>query len=57
MISGISSYVNNLITILLDQIFCSVQLYGNKNERFNLVIDEFDSLLPIVDFYSKFNYA
>ena len=45
VISGISSYVNNLITILLDQIFC------------NLVIDEFDSLLPIVDFYSKFNYA
>ena len=30
--------------ILLDQIFCSVQLYGNKNERFNLVIDEFDKL-------------
>jgi hypothetical conjugation protein len=57
VISGISSYVNNLITILLDQIFCSVQLYGNKNDRFNLVIDEFDSLLPIVDFYSKFNYA
>ena len=57
VVSGISGYVNNLITILLEQIFYSIQLYGNKENRFNLVIDEFDNLLPIVDFYSKFNYA
>lgn len=57
VISGIAGYVNNLITILLEQIFYSIQLYGNKENRFNLVIDEFDNLLPIVDFYSKFNYA
>ena len=30
VVSGISGYVNNLITILLEQIFYSIQLYGNK---------------------------
>lgn len=57
VISGISNYANNLISILLEQIFYSIQMYGNKDNRFNLIIDEFDSLMPIKDFYGKLNYA
>lgn len=57
VISGISNYANTLISILLEQIFYSIQMYGNKDYRFNLIIDEFDSLMPIKDFYGKLNYA
>ena len=57
VISGISNFANTLISILLEQIFYSIQMYGNKDNRFNLIIDEFDSLLPIKDFYGKLNYA
>lgn len=57
VISGISNYANTLISILLEQIFYSIQMYGNKDNRFNLIIDEFDSLMPIKDFYGKLNYA
>lgn len=57
VISGISNYANTLISILLEQIFYSIQMYGNRDNRFNLIIDEFDSLLPIKDFYGKLNYA
>lgn len=57
VISGISNYANTLISILLEQIFYSIQMHGNKDNRFNLIIDEFDSLLPIKDFYGKLNYA
>ncbi|MGM9876216.1 MAG: type IV secretory system conjugative DNA transfer family protein [Bacilli bacterium] len=57
VISGISNYANTLISILLEQIFYSIQMYDNKDNRFNLIIDEFDSLMPIKDFYGKLNYA
>ena len=57
VISGISNYANTLISILLEQIFYSIQMYGNKDNRFNLIIDEFDSLMPIKDFYGKLNYT
>ena len=57
VISGISNYANTLISILLEQIFYSIQMYCNKDNRFNLIIDEFDSLMPIKDFYGKLNYA
>lgn len=57
VLSGISNYANTLISILLEQIFYSIQMYGNKDNRFNLIIDEFDSLMPIKDFYGKLNYA
>lgn len=57
VISGISNYANTLISILLEQIFYSIQMHCNKDNRFNLIIDEFDSLLPIKDFYGKLNYA
>ena len=57
VIGGISNYANTLISILLEQIFYSIQMYCNKDNRFNLIIDEFDSLMPIKDFYGKLNYA
>lgn len=57
VISGISSYANILLSILFEQIFYSIQFNTKSNNRFNLIIDEFDSLLSIKDFYGKLNYA
>lgn len=57
VISGISNYANTLLSILLDEIFYSIQLNAKNNNRFNLIVDEFDSLLSIKDFYGKLNYA
>lgn len=57
VISGISNYANTLLSILLDEIFYRIQLNTKSNNRFNLIVDEFDSLLSIKDFYGKLNYA
>ena len=57
VISGISNYANTLLSILLEEVFYSIQINAKNNNRFNFIIDEFDSLLPIKDFYGKLNYA
>ena len=57
VISGISNYANTLLSILLEEVFYSIQMNTKNNNRFNFIIDEFDSLLPIKDFYGKLNYA
>lgn len=57
VISGISNYANTLLSILLEEVFYSIQMNAKNNNRFNFIIDEFDSLLPIKDFYGKLNYA
>ncbi|MGN1342290.1 MAG: type IV secretory system conjugative DNA transfer family protein [Bacilli bacterium] len=57
VISGTSNCSNDLAEILLNQIFYSIDIYGNKSTRFNFIIDEFDSFKSIKDFYIKTNYA
>lgn len=56
-IGGTSNYANDLISILVDELFYSLDLFGNKCNRFNLILDNFDSMKPIKDFYSRINYA
>lgn len=56
VISGTSMEANALTSILLNQMFYSIDNSNNK-KRFNFIIDEFDSMLAIKDFYSKFNFA
>lgn len=56
-ISGNSEEANALISILFNQVFYSIDNSDNKENRFNFIIDEFDSMKTIKDFYSKINYA
>lgn len=57
IISGISQSYRNLIPLFANQIIDAVSLYGNKEKRLNLLLDEFDSLLPIKNFAMKLNYC
>ena len=57
IVSGISSFCRNLIPLFANQIMNAVSLYGNKEKRLNLLLDEFDSLIPIKDFAVKLGYC
>lgn len=50
IISGISNYSNNLIPLLVDQVIETVNILGKSPKHFNLLLDEFDSMVPIRDF-------
>lgn len=55
-ISGYSSN-NNLILLLASQIITGVDLYGHKEKNMNLLLDEFDALLPIKNFNKLMMYV
>ena len=47
--SGISSYSNNLVPLLVSQIM-EYATQANNKKRINMLLDEFDSMVPIKDF-------
>lgn len=51
IIGGLSSYSDGLIPLIINQIYNVVDLYGTKEKSVNIILDEFDSLLPIKNFY------
>lgn len=51
IIGGLSSYADGLIPLIINQIYNAVDLYGNKEKNVNIILDEFDSLLPMKNFY------
>lgn len=57
IISGISNYCDNLIPLLINQIIDSVDLYGTKEKDINILLDEFDSMVPIRDFSRLIEYC
>lgn len=57
IVCGINSHSINLIPLLANQVMDAVSLYGNKEKRLNMLLDEFDSLIPIKDFALKLNYC
>ncbi len=57
IISGNSEEANVLMSILFDQVFYGINNLDNRDNIFNFIIDEFDSMKAIKDFYSKINYA
>lgn len=57
MISGISSYSSTFIPLFIDQAYQVIRLYNNKNHGTNIILDEFDKLMPIVDFNNIASYA
>ncbi len=57
IVSNINSFCRNLIPLFANQVMDAVSLYGNKEKRLNLLLDEFDSLIPIKDFALKLGYC
>ena len=57
IVTGVSSFCRNLIPLFANQVIDAVSLYGNKEKRLNLLLDEFDSLIPIKDFALKLGYC
>ena len=50
IISGVSNYCNNLIPLLVNQIVDYISYVDKKEKSFNILLDEFDSMVPIRDF-------
>ena len=57
IVSGYYEYSNNLIPLFINQVFDTINIYGNDGRRTNIVLDEFDKLLPIKNFSEIINYS
>ena len=57
IISGLTTYSNSLIPLFVSQTINSVDEYGNKEKTLNILLDEFDSMLPIKNFAKVINYS
>ena len=57
LIYGMNSNSSNLIPLFTNQIMDTISIYSNREKRFNILLDEFDSLIPIKDFARKLNYS
>ena len=57
IVSGYYDYSNSLIPLFVNQIFEIVNIYGNHEKKINIILDEFDKLLPIKNFAEIINYA
>lgn len=57
IISGLSSYSNSLIPLFINQVFDATYIFGNKEKTLNVILDEFDTLLPIKNFSEIINYS
>ncbi|MBP5678423.1 MAG: type IV secretory system conjugative DNA transfer family protein [Bacilli bacterium] len=50
IISGVSNYCNNLIPLLVNQVVDTISYLGHSPKHYNILLDEFDSMVPIRDF-------
>lgn len=57
IISGATSFGKNLIPLLTSQIINSISIYGKHEKRVNILLDEFDSMVPLKDFAEKLNFC
>jgi len=56
IISGYYDYSNSLIPLCINQVFEAINIYGT-NRKVNIILDEFDNLLPIKNFAEIMNYS
>lgn len=56
MISGYYDYCNNLIPLFINQLFEVINLIDNK-KKINIILDEFDRLIPIKNFTEIMTYS
>lgn len=57
IVSGYYDYCNVLIPLFIHQVFEVVNSLGNNNRKINVILDEFDNLLPIRNFSEIINYS
>lgn len=57
IVSGYYDYSNSLIPLFINQVFEAVNIYGEHERKFNIILDEFDNLLPIKNFGEIINYS
>ena len=57
VVSGVSNYCDNLIPLLINQIIDAVDIYGSEGRNINILLDEFDSMVPIRDFSRMIEYC
>ena len=57
IVSGLNQQYRNLIPLFANQVIDAVDLYGNHNKKLNLLLDEFDSMIPIKDFALKLGFC
>ncbi len=57
VISGYYDYSNSLIPLLINQVFEAINIYGNNGRKTDIILDEFDNLLPIKNFADVINYS
>lgn len=51
IVGGTSSHSENLIPLIINQVCNVIDLYAKKNKMINILLDEFDQLVPIKNFY------
>ena len=56
IVSGYYDYANSLIPLFINQVFEAINIYGS-NRKLNVILDEFDNLLPIKNFAEIINYS
>ncbi len=57
IVSGNTEYSDNLIPLFVNQVIDCVDIYGKREKKINVLLDEFDSLLPIKNFSKLISYA
>lgn len=57
IVSGTTSQSENLVPLFVNQVIDTISIYGNKERKINILLDEFDSLLPIKNFARKLEYC
>ena len=57
IVSGYSDYSNTLIPLFINQVFETVNIYGKHEKKINIILDEFDNLLPIKNFSEIISYS
>lgn len=57
IVSGYYDYSNNLIPLFINQVFEAINIYGNNKKNLNIILDEFDRLVPIKNFTEIINYS
>ena len=57
LVSGLATYCNSLVPLFINQIVDSLNLSDNRDRKVNILLDEFDSMIPIKNFARILNYS
>lgn len=57
IVSKLSHYINSFISLFIGQVIESLALCDKKDKTFNIIIDDFDEIVPIHDFARTLNYC